>query len=245
MEKQLHPRRNNTMVSDDVSSLFPSISRAATRASRSRNATLDRQPTISENLRNGVIPFKSIAHKLGKTLGKIASNVLTVSGTSVDKYSRQLTQYNTYDPSYPRSRSTTYSGYDRASRRNTRIDEEDGENDIYDPDFHDYHEYNDRKYGRTNGGESIPLYNVNDATPNEETNMHTHFINHLNDKSIYDNRMQEGSSSSEDRANPAVNGYDGFVSGEDLRTYHTNDSGEDTENKRKYEEARLSKYRSR
>lgn len=239
-------RRNNTMASDDMSGMFPSISRAATRASRSRNGTIDRQPTISENLRNGVIPFKKIAYTVGKTLGKIASNVLTVSGTSVDKYSRHLTQYNTQDLPYLRSRSTTYSGYDRGSRRSTRIDEDDDNDDMYNGlQYPDYHEYKDKNYGRTNESESIPLSHIGDVPPSEEHNMHSHFINTLNGRRMHENRVQEGSSSSEDRPSPNVDSYDGFVSGERLHTYRTNDSDNDAENKRRYEEARLSKYRSR
>lgn len=186
-----HAMRRTNTVGSDMTSLFPNISRAATSVSRMRNGTIDRAPTISENLRKGIIPWKDIAKKTGKTFGHVVSNLLTVSGTSVNKYSRQMTKYNTYEQPYQRSRATTHH-----SRR--------GSSDEYDDYRGDYFGDDDN--------ERIPLYHIRDrdTVPNSKEPQNTNFFHHSNntyDVDMHGNEMKEGTSSSESGTNHIFNKY--------------------------------------
>jgi potassium uptake Trk family protein len=236
-------RRTNTIDTDvDVDELFPAISRAATGASRlTAHPLINRQPTIAENLKKGVVPWADIANTTGRFIGKIAANILTVSGTSVDKYSRQLTQY---DLPYQRTRTNTYSDYNsrRNSRRNSRFaatsrdSEEEGEGDDYDDDDDDYEDDADYDaarnkdlskrgdtYGRDKHSENIPLVSYSDnniSKSEEDKNLHTNFLDKLNSINEKNKRaMQEGSSGSDVQPQRDKDAYDWYGPNQNSQQY--------------------------
>lgn len=179
-------RRTNTMDTAETESLFPSMTRAATGASRH----LNREPTIAENIQKGVIPWNRIAKESVKLLGRAITNVLTVNGTPAESYTRQMTRYNTYDnmglgrnrtrtmQSSRSRRTSSRSGYnddddfDLESGHNEHgteslLDDNEG-TDYYDGANNDKHRPHHHKrerrgtYGTTvyNNSESIPLQSL-------------------------------------------------------------------------------------
>lgn len=208
-------RKTNTMATD-VDELFPSISRAATGVSRyDTTHSFKREPTIAENFKKGIIPWADIANKTGSFLGHVAANVLTVSGTPADKYSRQLTQYSTYDGGqYPRSRSTTYSGYN-SNRRNSRF-----RTPMYDDYDYDDEEEDDEDdvHGRSDHAENIPLVSYsNSESRSGDRTMHANFIDRLNNINTEEQNknLQEGSSGSEPNSTTTSTGAEKTSYGED------------------------------
>ena len=133
-------RRTRTFDSEEeMASLFPSISRAVTESSR----PINHEPTISENISNGVMPWNQLAKKGLKLLGKGLSNVLTVSGTSAEQYTKGIKRFNTFEGNPTRTRTRSYaSSSNRYTDLNSRFNndrnrfddnEEDDEEDGYKP----------------------------------------------------------------------------------------------------------------
>ncbi|ONH73713.1 Low-affinity potassium transport protein [Pichia kudriavzevii] len=142
-----HAMRRTATTMSNTETMFPSITKVAT---GQRRQTIDRQPTISENIRQGVIPWGDILTKVGHLLGKTVANILTVSGApKEEKYARQMTRYSTFDDYPLRSRSTS-----QYTRRNSNFEDR---NMGYD----NYHDNDDDISFNSSVGESesVPLKN--------------------------------------------------------------------------------------
>lgn len=165
-------RRNNTLASDS-GDMFPSISRVTSLYSGPRGATKRRntENSIATSFKEGNIPWSKIAKKSGKFVGHVASNILTVSGTPLDKYTRNFTSYD--EESVPR-RSYTQSSYQNgindidSNFENNNYNFNNERNQTYD-NFNDRmnnsNELNNQShenFGNENPGNngSVPLYKV-------------------------------------------------------------------------------------
>lgn len=171
-------RRANTMNSEDIDmeNLFPTLSKVVT----SNRPHIERDATISENLREGNIPWSAIAKKTGKYAGKLASNVLTVRGTPISKYSRQFTQYNGYAGS-------TFSG--NRSRRSYSSNADDQLLQNNQRNQHNDYDYDDNM-SIDSQNERIPLNYIGNSSRREEA-MHGDFIHRMH-RSKHDNDDDDG-----------------------------------------------------
>ncbi|TID30102.1 hypothetical protein CANINC_001326 [Pichia inconspicua] len=171
-------RRANSINSDDIDmeSMFPTLSRVVT----ANRPNIERQPTISENLRDGNIPWSDIVKKTGKYAGKLASNFLTVRGTPVSKYSRQFTQYNGYAGSAMsgnRSRRSYSDQFEQGYQDNQEVNHSQHN---FNHGLNEDHENDDNyEISIDSQDEHIPLNNIDRSNNHDEDEMHGDFIHRM------------------------------------------------------------------